>query len=167
MNFLKTLPLKKVAIALLAGIFVAFLVEFLVISYKIEELEETEQKKDFARHAQIEGQQIAYLVQVNLNARMTELDHKLKVLHEGGRVDGSSEFLKPLSRLPQITFTSLLKSWNIYRQNVLGLLSGSSSPVQESDENLSDSLAAESQTISRLEKSTSISAMRLRKKKRR
>lgn len=132
MKFLEKLALRKIALVLLCGVFVIFLIEFLIIRNKIERLEEIEQKKDFARSNQINGQQIAYVVQLHLNnntnltpdiyAGISELDHKLIVLGAGGRIDGSEDFIKPLSRLPAITYSNLYKSWQLYRENILAHL---------------------------------------------
>jgi GAF domain-containing protein len=143
MNFLQTRSLKELALYLLGGIFLLFVIEFLVIRAKIESLQEVEEKKDFARGAQLDGQQIAYLVQLHLNddqagadiyARTQELDHKLRVLGNGGRIDRSELFLKPLPKLPAITFTNLLKHWEAYRNSILEEVNGESvAPLTATD----------------------------------
>jgi putative methionine-R-sulfoxide reductase with GAF domain len=132
MNFLENRSLKQLAGILLAGMFLVFLVEFLFVRGKIETLEEAEEKKDFARSAQIESQQIAYLVELQINgrndlsadifARINELDHKLNILGNGGRIDNTDIFLEPLSRLPSITFKQLDANWRLYKDNVIETL---------------------------------------------
>jgi GAF domain-containing protein len=109
--------------------FLILLTEYIIIRYKIEVLEEVEEKKDYARSAQLAGQQIALLVQGHLNgqqnlsaeivSRMDEQDHLLKILRDGGRMDGTTVFLKPLSRLPKITYEQLEETWGKYKNNVL------------------------------------------------
>jgi putative methionine-R-sulfoxide reductase with GAF domain len=128
----KNRSLKRSALYLLAGMFLILLTEYVIIRYKSEVLEEVEEKKDYARSAQLAGQQIALLMQEFLNgqqhlapeiaSKLDEQDHALKVLGEGGRMDGTDVFLKPLSRLPKITFDQLLESWQKYKGNVLAVV---------------------------------------------
>jgi methyl-accepting chemotaxis protein len=140
MNFFKNRSLKRIGLYLMAGMFLIFLAEYAIIRYKIEVLEEVEEKKDFARSAQLEGQQIALLVQhytdgqthlaADIAARLEQENHLLQILREGGRMDGTNVFLKPLSRLPRITFNELDQSWRKYQANVLSLvLADTSQPV--------------------------------------
>lgn len=138
MNFLQNRSLKRLAIYLLAGMFLVFSAEYFIIRYKIEGLEEIEEKKDFARSAQLSGQQIALMVQQYLSgqlhvapeivSRIDEQDHLLKVVKEGGRMDGTDIFLKPLSRLPAISFKELQGAWNKYKANVLVITVEGSDP---------------------------------------
>lgn len=128
----KDRSLKRIGLYILAGMFLIFLTEYIIIRYKIEVLEEVEEKKDYARGAQLAGQQIALLVQEYLNeqshlsteiiSRIDQQDHVLKVLREGGRMDGTDVFLKPLSRLPRITFRELEETWVEYKTNVLAVV---------------------------------------------
>jgi PAS domain-containing protein len=128
----KDRSLKRLGLYLLAGMCLIFLTEYVIIRYKIEVLEEVEEKKDFARSGQLAGQQIALLVQeylhgqghlsAELGSKLDEKDHLMKVLREGGRIDGTDVFIKPLSRLPRITFDQLEEAWSRYRENVLTVL---------------------------------------------
>jgi len=138
MSFFRNWSLKRLAVCLLGALFFIFLIEFLIIRFKIDILEEIEEKKDFARSAQIEGQQIAYLVELGddrssaeIHAHLTELDHKLKVLGIGGRLDRSQIFLNPLSRLPRITYDNLLEHWQTYRNNILFTLNPPAATVAQ------------------------------------
>jgi putative methionine-R-sulfoxide reductase with GAF domain len=128
MNFLRNRPLRVIALSLLGSLFLLFLLEFIVIRVKIEGLEEIEAKKDYARSIQLDGQQLAYIVQLHIGgnsatadiySRVQEVDHKLNILGNGGRVNGTDSFIEPLSRLPSITFASLMKSWAAYKTSVL------------------------------------------------
>jgi GAF domain-containing protein len=141
MSFFRNWPLKRLALYLLGALFFIFLVEFFIIRYKIDILEEIEEKKDFARSAQLEGQETAYLVELHFSgkeldaagilARVNELEHKLKILGNGGRIDGSDVFLNGLSRLPRITYDNLFEHWNTYRNNLLsGLAAAAVSTAQ-------------------------------------
>jgi GAF domain-containing protein len=156
MNFFENRPLKHLALYLLAGLFLVFLIEFFIISYKIERLEEIDEKKDFARSTQMEGQQIAYLVQLHvsgqtdvgaeIHARTTELDHKLRILGNGGRIDGSEVFLKALSRLPRITYDNLFESWTSYRDNVIYNITAEAA-AQQNDNDTINTVASDSLTL--------------------
>ncbi len=128
---------------LLAAMVLILLAEYVIIRYKIEKLEEVEEKKDFARSAQLSGQQIALAVQQHLNgisnlqaeigSRVDAQDHDLKVLKEGGRIDGTQVFLGPLSRLPRISFDQLEIAWTKYKENVMTiLLDGKATPQTDS-----------------------------------
>lgn len=128
----KNRSLKRTALYLLAGMFFILLSEYVIIRYKIEVLEEVEEKKDYARSSQLTGQQIALLMQeylagqrhlsTEIASKLDEQDHALKILGEGGRMDGTNIFLRPLSRLPKITFDQLQESWKKYRGSVLSVI---------------------------------------------
>jgi GAF domain-containing protein len=142
MKFFKNRSLKRLGLYLLAGMFFIFLAEYFIIRYKIEVLEEVEEKKDFTRSAQLSGQQIALSIEQYLNgqqylsaeivSRMTDQDHLLQVVRDGGRIDGTEIFLKPLSRLPRISFDQLTEAWNEYRANALAVVLQSTEPVNDS-----------------------------------
>jgi GAF domain-containing protein len=125
----KNRSLKHTGMYVLLAMFLVFSMEYLVIRYKIEGLEEVEEKKDFTRSAQLSSQQIALLVQQYLNGQknlsaeiissLDQQDHLLQIVQNGGRMDGTEVFLKPLSKLPQISFKELQASWNKYKANVM------------------------------------------------
>lgn len=138
MKLLKDIPLKRLALYVLGLMFLIFSAEYFLIRYKMEDLEEAEEKRDYARSIQLEGQQVASLVQLQLTgeqdlsarilAHFTRIDHAMKVLADGGRLEGSETFLKPLGKLPRITFDQLQEHWLQYKQTVLeamGKASGS------------------------------------------
>lgn len=135
--------LKRIGLYLLAAMVMILLTEYVIIRYKIERLEEVEEKKDFARSAQLSAQQIALTVQQHLNgipnlqaeigAAIDEQDHELKVLKEGGRIDGTNVFVGPLSKLPRISFDQLEISWGKYKENVMTImLDGDARPQTDS-----------------------------------
>ena len=138
MKFLANRSLKQLAIYVLTGLFIVFMIEFFIVDYQIGILQAAEERKDFARSAQVEGQQIAYLIQAHLRdnvyesgelyARINDLDHKLKILGDGGRIDNTEFFLPPLSRLPRITYDQLSAHWKTYKENITTVLT--TQPVQ-------------------------------------
>jgi putative methionine-R-sulfoxide reductase with GAF domain len=132
MKFFADRSLRRFAAYILAGMFLILAIEYVVIRYRIEVLEEIEEKKDFARSAQLSGQQIALMVQQFLNnqthlsheivSRIEEQDHLLKIIRDGGRIDGTEVFLQPLSRLPAISFAELEAAWNKYKANANSII---------------------------------------------
>jgi putative methionine-R-sulfoxide reductase with GAF domain len=132
MKWFQNKSLRRQTLYILAGMFLILLTEYVIIRYKIEVLEEVEEKKDFARSAQLSGQQIALLVQQHINgqqnltgeigSRIDEQDHLLTILRDGGRIDGTQVFLKPLSRLPRISFDELHDSWEKYKANAMVIM---------------------------------------------
>lgn len=107
---------------------IIFGAEYLVIRYQLNSLTEAERKIDFARSAQVKNQEIALQLEFYLQGKSDiaaeiasltdEQDHLLNTLGTGGRVDGSKHFLKPLTRLPRITFDQLNKEWNTYKSAI-------------------------------------------------
>ena len=132
MEFFKNRSLKRIALYLLAFMFLILMAEYFTIRYQIEVLEEIEEKKDYARSAQLSGQQITLLTQQHLNgqrnltdeilSKIDEQDHVLEVIRDGGRMDGTDIFLKPLSRLPRISFDQLEETWNKYKANLMAIV---------------------------------------------
>src|SRR5689334_2609804 len=129
MKALNELSLKNLAASILAIILLALVVQYFVIRQKFNSLQEIDEKSDYVHTTQINSQQIALQLQLyltgqsNLKAQITSQlnlqDHYLKTIADGGRIDGTEQFLKKLSRLERITFDNLLESWNAYKANVL------------------------------------------------
>jgi hypothetical protein len=132
MNFLRRKSLKQLALYAMLLMIVFFVVQYFAIRYQVHSLHEAERKIDLARTAQISSLQISLLTQSfikgrntlggELGARLDHQDHLLKTLSEGGRLDGSEFFIRPLSVLPRITFENLRQSWDNYKANVLTLI---------------------------------------------
>ena len=156
MNLLQKRSLKYIGIYLLTSLFLLFLIQYVIIRYKIEGLEEVEEKKDYARGAQLEGQQVALLVQEYLNgqkhlsaeivSRLEQQDHTLSILRDGGRIDGTEIFIQGLSRLPRISFNQLESTWTAYKENILSVTLPAEPKVSDSTSVRVDS-AANSTTL--------------------
>lgn len=132
MKFLKHRSLSQLNLVGL-GLMMLFLAsQYFVIRYHINALEESERKVDFARSIQIEGQEIAFQSQLVLKgdqeltgemaAQLESIDQKLTTLKNGGRIAGTTHFLKPLSRLSKITYDQLEGKWINYRTAVNRLI---------------------------------------------
>lgn len=159
MKFPHNRSLKELALYTLAAMFLIFLVEFFVIRYKIEVLEEIEEKKDFARSIQLDGQEIAYLIELggkngvdpNLIARINDHEHLLEILSNGGRIPNTEVFLSSLSSLPQVTFKELHENWKTYKESVIEFSNASDSFQAESitiaTDSIADSLATASPQV--------------------
>ncbi len=154
MKYLKNKSLKQLAIYSLALMTFIFIAQYFGVRYQIHTLEEAERKIDFARNIQISTQQIALqlqlLAQGNLQVaseiatKIERQDHQLGILSGGGRIDGTSFFLDPLPRLPQITFENLQKSWAQYKESILASL------PQNNDAAKSDSTASTGISVSKV-----------------
>jgi putative methionine-R-sulfoxide reductase with GAF domain len=155
MKFFLNRSLKQLAVSILAGMFLIFFTEYLIIRHKIEVLEEIEASRDYARSAQLEDQQIAFLLQLHLNgngqsdlvpqitSRLQNQEHRLLTLGNGGRVDQADILLEPLSGLPKTSYEVLLKNWTRYKEDIIFLLS----PEIESEDWLNEYSNADSLTI--------------------
>lgn len=128
MKFLRHLSLKQLGLSLLAILMLVYAAEYFIVRYNIDSAAESGYKKDFTRSAQLETQQISLQVQRflagrtelqgEITSRMDIQSKHLAILKEGGRIEGTSIFLKPLSRLSRITFDNLHESWSHYRKSV-------------------------------------------------
>ena len=131
MNFLHSKSLRQVALYGLVVMFFVFAGEYLLIRYKFHGLDEAEQKLDFTRRVQLSNQQIQLLVQrfktsdstlaAEIEVRLTQQDHELEILGGGGRIDRTDVILKPLSRLPRISYDNLVGYWSDYKESVQSL----------------------------------------------
>lgn len=129
MKFFRTQPLKIQAAYLLAFFFLALVLQYLFIGWKIQSVEELHYHDSFARRSQLACQEVflkttLFLqgqtgISSQLVADIDQHDHLLEILGEGGRIDGTPIFLDKLSRLPKISYNELLKHWNIYKTNVV------------------------------------------------
>jgi GAF domain-containing protein len=132
MNFLRNRSLRQLGIYALLLIVAVFTLQFIGIRRSIQSLEEAERKIDFARTIQIRSQQLALQTQRFLNgnkdlgsdivAKLEHQNHSLDILANGGRLEGTKSFLKPLSRLPKITFNNLRENWMTYKSSVEEIL---------------------------------------------
>ncbi len=128
MKFLAGRSLKQIGLYSLLLMIVILVAEYFGVRYQIHSLEEAERKIDFARSIQIGSQQIALQSQLYLqgnthlaseiSTKIEQQGHQLRVLADGGRIDGTAFFIEPLSRLPRITFENLVDSWENYKSSI-------------------------------------------------
>lgn len=156
MKFMRDRSLRQIGFSIMLLMFAIYFLEYFVIRYKINVLDEVEQKLDYTRASQLASQQIALQVQRFLNgdktitadiqARIMQQDHLLEILGKGGRVDGTDLILMPLSRLPKISHDNLLDYWNEYKAAVHTLITQSPDTVilQTATPALSDSVLTDS-----------------------
>jgi GAF domain-containing protein len=132
MKFLRNKKLMHLGGYLLALTVIIFVVQYFILGGRIQALEESELKKEYTRIVQIENQKISIAVQDFINGKhdlasqiasqIEEQEHRLKILSEGGRVEQSEDFIKPLTRLPRITFTGLRENWEEYKSSIYRVL---------------------------------------------
>ena len=130
MKFLAGRSLKQIGFYSLLLMIVIFVAEYFGVRYHLHALEDAERKIDFTRSIQISTQQIALQSQLyfqgnaqlasDITTRIEQQDHQLTILADGGRIDGTTFFITPLSRLPRITFDNLIVSWNNYKSSIEG-----------------------------------------------
>jgi GAF domain-containing protein len=156
MKFLAGRSLKQLGLYSLLLMVIVFVAEYFVVRGQLHRLDEAERKIDFARGIQIGLQQIALQSQLyaqgntqlasEIASKIEQQDHLLKTLEKGGRIDGTSEFITPLSRLPQITFDNLWENWTSYKKAIGGAVVQENSPqavpadVEPDSLNTTDSL---------------------------
>src|SRR5688572_21363718 len=125
MNYWRDESLKVKGVYMVVLLSIVFVAEYFFIRYQLKSLTEAERKIDFARSAQVKSQEIALQLEFYLQGKTdiaaelasltNDQDHLLNTLGNGGRIDGSKHFLRPLTRLPRITFDNLLENWNTYK----------------------------------------------------
>lgn len=151
MNFLRNQTLTRSGAFLLGLMALVLLVQHFVTGSLLHNIEEAEQKIGYTRSALLVNHKISLQVQHYLDgdnrlraeiaAALNEQEYRLKVLSEGGRIEDTEHFIKPLSRLPRITFRELKENWDKYKSAV-GLLIGEA--VNEAPATpLSDSVIAQ------------------------
>ena len=135
---------------------VIFVAQYYFIDVRIKSVEEAELKIEYTQLTQLHNQKITLHVQQFLNgnrdvaptiaALLEEHDFHLKTLLSGGRLGQRNQFIKPLSRLPRITFDGLKDNWESYRSTILVLLTNHESinPISDPESIFSDSVATAS-----------------------
>ncbi len=128
MKFFRDRPLKVQAALLLLLLAVIIIIESFFIRWRISSLEELHYQQDFARKAQLMSQQIMLKTNLFLQGRsntaaqiladVEQHDHMIKILSEGGRIDGTSIFIDKLDRLPAISLQEVSEHWLTFKQNV-------------------------------------------------
>jgi len=151
MNFWRDQSLKMRGFYIIVLLSIIFGAEYFIIRYQLNSLTEAERKIDFARSVQVKSQEITlqleFFIQgkTDLAAELASLaddqDHLLNTLGNGGRIDGSRNFLKPLSRLPRITYDNLREDWVTYKSAIQTLLNTSVNTEQSLPTTPADSVA--------------------------
>ena len=155
MNFWRDQSLKVKSVYMVILLSIIFIAEYFFIRYHLNSLTEAERKIDFARSIQVKNQEIALQLEFYLQGK-TEIaaelasladdqDHMITTLGDGGRIDGSKHFLKPLTRLPRITFDNLRQDWNTYK-TAIGTILNTNLNTEPSDvvpaDTVTDSITA-------------------------
>jgi putative methionine-R-sulfoxide reductase with GAF domain len=135
MIFLRNNQLKHLGAYLVVLALLIFVAQFYFIDIRVANVEEAESKIEYTQLAQLHNQKIAMHLQQFLNGKrdeapaiaalLEEQDFHFKTLESGGRFGQRHQFIKPLSRLPKITFTGLRENWESYKGTILLLLSSS------------------------------------------
>jgi GAF domain-containing protein len=145
MKFFRNKSLKQLGLYSLAVMILVLIAEYFGTQHYIAALQGAERKVDFARSIQIGAQQIALESQIfiqgntdlasKISSQIEYQDHQLDVLENGGRIDGTSFFLQPLSKLPAVTFDNLEKRWLNYRDAISKIILSEKAiaPVEATD----------------------------------
>jgi len=153
MNFLRDQSLRVKAVYMVILFSIVFGGEYFFIRYHLNSVTEAERKIDFARSVQLKNQELALQLEfylqgkTDLAAELASLaddqDHLLNTLGNGGRIDNSKHFLKPLSRLPKITFDNLTEEWNTYKSALSTILNTNlnTKPAAAQSDSVTDSTA--------------------------
>src|SRR5689334_18204362 len=125
MKFLRNKKLKHLGAYLFVLTVLIFVVQYFILDNKIENLREATLKQEYTRLAQLANQQISLSVEDYLSgntaiastiaAQLGEQEYRLKILSTGGRVEQREDIIKPLSRLPRITFDGMKEDWQEYK----------------------------------------------------
>jgi GAF domain-containing protein len=150
MNFWRDQSLKLKGAYTVLLLSIVFIAEYFFIRYQLNSLTEAQRKIDFARSIQVKSQEIALQLEFYLQGKTDiaaelasladDQDHLLATLRDGGRIDGSKHFLKPLTRLPRITFDNLRQDWNIYK-SAIGTILNTGLDTEPSAASQTDSVA--------------------------
>lgn len=133
MKSLRNNQLKHLGAYLVGLTLIIFVAQYFFLDVRIRAVEEAELKIEYTQLTQLHNQKLTMHVQQFLNgqravapniaALLEEHDFHLKTLLAGGRLGQRNKFIKPLSRLPRITFDGLKDNWDTYKNTILLLLS--------------------------------------------
>lgn len=147
MNFWRNKTLRQYAVIVLVLIVLVYTAAYFVLSGLMGRVEDADRKIAYTQTALHANQNISILVQSYLNgnknlraeisAQLNEQEHRFKTLSEGGRIDGSTAFLPPLSRLPKITMAGLKDVWIEYKSTVIAVLTTADADPGVGADNLS------------------------------
>lgn len=141
MKFLRNKSLFQLATYLIVLLSVIFIAEYFVVRSRLDALDEAERKIDFVRSTELKSQQIAMMIQrfqqqdqtlaTEIQVALEGQDARLKTLKDGGRMEGTDVFIKPLSRLPKITLLNLEENWTKYKESIAVLFTEDSLRVHQ------------------------------------
>lgn len=128
MNFLRNRTLALELVFLLVAAILLFAAEFLFIRWNLRSLEQMHYQRDLARKTQLSGQQVFVDAVASIqnrselpktiDAQLARQEHSMRILSEGGRVEGTSVFVGELQDLPRISFDELKARWEVFTQTV-------------------------------------------------
>jgi len=127
MKFFRERSLKVQAAFILSFFTIILIAEFLILRGNVNNLEELHYQRDFARKAQLTGQDIMLKMnslfqgnnlEADILSEVDHQDHMIEVLSNGGRLDGSAIFIENLQDLPAISLHEVNKHWLVFKQQV-------------------------------------------------
>lgn len=132
MNFLRSKSLHQIGVIAVCLMVMIYAGEYALLRYKFSALDDAEQRLDFTRKIQVGNQQLLLLTQrfafsdtsvaTDIETHLTDQDHELKVLGNGGRIDHTDVILPSLNRLPRISYNNLIGYWNDYKASISRLM---------------------------------------------
>jgi putative methionine-R-sulfoxide reductase with GAF domain len=139
MKLLRNRSLKQLSILIAWALFLIVLLEIVWLRMHFNSIEAVQNQIDFARTVQLHHQKISLtLEQASKNSALMprvvalvgEQDNNLVIIKNGGRVPGTTIFLKKLQRLPAISFTNLIELWENQKVTVSSLSKSPENIVQ-------------------------------------
>lgn len=129
MKFFRDRSLKIQGAFILTGLSVILILQFLIIRLKVNSVEGLHYHENFSRRAQLAAQQLLHNTTqfllghkefaAQIIADVDEQDYRLKIIKDGGRMEGTTVFLGKLPSLSRISYDELLPHWNSFKQNIL------------------------------------------------
>jgi len=126
---LKNLQRKSVALAVLFA--AIMIIELVIIRFSLNRWSVNEIQEGVIHTSQLHALQLSTNANLflrgekdklkNIVADIDALNAQFKLLKEGGRISGTEEMVKPVSRLTEITLNRSLETWEAYKKSVLAL----------------------------------------------
>lgn len=140
--------------------------EFAVLRDKFKNLNEKQLQAELAQNSAITSRDLALQLQLfvrghkelltGITSLANQQDEQLLLMAKGGRMELTSEIVKPLSYLPKITLEQINIAWNNYKKSAITIATHEvwkDSVITPSEPNLADSLSESntSETIKSLD----------------
>jgi putative methionine-R-sulfoxide reductase with GAF domain len=129
MKALRFLTLQQKAIALILAFAAVILMEFLFIRFAQNRVDQHQAQLELTHLGLLNAHKLSSEVTLFLHgeknkvndvvAIMDREDALLKILKEGGRPEGSTKMLQPVSLLSGITLGQLIENWEAYKKSAL------------------------------------------------